>query len=106
MKKHGQCIVADDVLDRLLATFAGLLHLGIFHLSAGVGDIHRPVDHGGDAGAGPAAADGNRHVRIHRLIRLGPGLGDIDEGVGALVLDQGPRIHRGCAESKLGGHDR
>jgi hypothetical protein len=84
---HGERVVADDVLLRLDPVRARELDLLGLHRPARVGDVHCAVDERGDARARTAAGDRHGHVRLHLAVRRGPGLGDREERVGALVLD-------------------
>ena len=77
------------MLQGVLVIFLGQLGFLVLDGSTGVGDVHRAIDQGGDTRSGTAAADGDHDTWIDGLVRLGPGLGNVDQGVGTLVLDQG-----------------
>ena len=64
------------------------------HLARGVGDIHRAVDHRGDAGARAAAGDRDAHLGMRGGVGLGPGQRQVDQRVRALVLDRRGRRRR------------
>ena len=87
MNIDGQGIVADDPFDRVDTVALRHLDLFVLHLAAGVGDVHGAVDHGGDSGAGASAGHRNRDIRVDLFVVLRPGLGDVDQRIGALVLD-------------------
>ena len=87
MDEHRQGIVADDPLHRIDTVGAGGLQLLVLHFAAGIGNIDSAVDHRRNAGARSAPGDGDDHVGIDFLVGLRPGLGDVDQRVGALVLN-------------------
>ncbi len=101
MEEDREGIEAHDVLNRVLPGVASRLDLRFLHGPAGVGDVHRAVDHGRDARAGTAAAHRHDHCRIDYLVVLGPRLGHVDQGVRTLVLNHlaalpAPAGDQGC----------
>ena len=94
MDDHGQGVDGDGEFHRFDAVCLGLFDLLVLHLARGVGDVHRAVDQGGDARARTAAGDGNGDGGIDLAIGFGPGQRQIDQRVGAFVLDRTLRAVR------------
>ena len=85
----------------------GRLQLLGLDLAARIGDVDSAVDQGRHAGAGAAAGDGDGDVGRHRLVGFGPSLGDVDQRVGAFVLDDGARSRTALTAAAAGdGDDR
>jgi hypothetical protein len=66
---------------------AGLFDFLRFHVTAGIGDVDGAAEERGDADAGAAAGDLDFDVRGEFLVFFGPGLGEVDEGIGAFILN-------------------
>ena len=80
-------VETNNVFDGILAIVLGQLEFLVLDGPAGVGDVDRAVDQGRDTGAGAAAADGYHYSGVNILVGFRPGLGDINQRVGTLVLD-------------------
>ncbi len=52
-----------------------------FDLAGRIGDVHRPVDEGGDSRPGPAACHRNTDIGVVALIFFRPGKRQVDDGV-------------------------
>ena len=85
-------VAGDDELDWLTAVFLDSLDLFGFDLAGSVGDIYGVVDHSSNPRAGAAASDRDTHLGMQNLVSLGPSQRQIDDRVGAFVLNVHSRL--------------
>jgi len=89
MDNHGDSVGGDHVLHRLDTVGLGLGPFFVLDRARRVGHVHCVVDQGSDAGARPAAGDGDLYLGVDLAIGFGPGQSQVDHRVRALVLDGG-----------------
>ena len=87
MQVNSQCVKPDGVLHGVLPVLFCQTDFLVLDGPAGIGDINRAVDERGNSCAGSTAANGDDDRGIDKLIRLRPGLGYVDQGIGTLVLN-------------------
>ena len=87
-KVSDQPVIASDrvrYVGEIVALCIG--NLLFLDLAGGIGDIHGPVDQRSDSGPGPAARHRDADLRVFRLVPFRPGERQIDDCIGAFVLN-------------------
>ena len=86
---NGNGIPGDHKLDRRNPVCLRLPYFIGCHGTRGIGDVHRPVDEGGNPGSGSAASYRKAYGGMLGLVTFRPGQGQVDHRVGAFILDVG-----------------
>ena len=80
-------ISGDNKLDRGKPVRFGLLNLNGLHLARCIGNVGGLIEQGSNARARASAGDRNADVRMLGLVLLRPSQRQVDNGIGAFVLD-------------------
>ena len=88
-------VIPDNMQNRCYTVLLGEPDLSPGHLPAGIGDIHRAVEQGRDAGTGAAAADRHPYLAVNSFVSLGPRHDCYGHAVRTAILEQGSLAVRG-----------